>query len=109
MKASTLQELEKNISKLYLLVKDIELVWEDSLTSMVEVMLQNAASSSVKCINYSQERDEQYIINVNIVLKSLAKYHNYHFINWISKEYDMLVTGYIMSEDIEYSIEEKEQ
>lgn len=100
MKPKTLQQLQKQIHSLLLVVRDIQLVWDNSLTDMVEVMLQNASTSSFGCINYSHERDEQRVLNVNTALKALSKHHNYHFINWVSEEYDMLVTGTIMSEEL---------
>ena len=100
MKADTLQGLQKQIHSLLLVVRSIQLVWNGPIYDMVEVMLQNAASSSVGCTNYSHERDEQCVMSVNAALETLSKYHNYHFINYVYQEYNTLVSGTIMSEEL---------
>lgn len=75
--------------------------WNNSNEEVIGVLLQNLGFDGSKCQNFDLENEYNKCISIVNILQSISKYSNYHLVNWIAQEVDMLYTGIIiMSEDI---------
>lgn len=103
MEAKTLYSIKKELVKLYHVVVDVNEVWgsDSSPLTSVMILLQNMAFDGRKATNYDFEKDLDKFNKCWKALKSIAKYNNSHFENWIDSRIDCIVMGAEYMEDEE--------
>lgn len=101
MKAETLKSIKENLKSLHKVILAVNVVWEGiPEKEMIAVLIQNASVDVSDCTSYSHEREVQKMRDIYKALQVLSEYHNYHFVNWVFKEYSCIFDGHYMSEEL---------
>ncbi len=102
MKPETLSVIKKDLKKL-LKVVDLLVIQFDKfiILKVIAGMIHNASFDTSNCANNNHMTNVKYIHHTNKTLKSIAEYeNNFCVITYIYEQYDMIVTGHLMNEEI---------
>lgn len=101
MKPETKNEIQQELAKLHKTVQAILDVWNDADKQMIAVLLQNAAFNTDDCVGSTLESQVEKINKVGKALFALREFEDYHFVNWVCDQYDMIVSSCLMNEDVD--------
>jgi len=102
MKETTLLEIKKRIREFIKVYQaTVSCFCETPHFTTIDVILNNMAFDSSNCVNSNHVNTVNKLYIEKDALKAFADYYKSHVEQWVYSEIDMIISGYVMTEDFE--------
>ncbi|MFT6125857.1 MAG: hypothetical protein ACJAVA_000299 [Flavobacteriaceae bacterium] len=98
----TLQQLKvfkKEVRKFYKLIEPIAAYFDNPKETVLIVLIQNLSFDGSDCENFHLEKEVERVEELLKLIKSISVFYDYHFVNWINSEIEMISMGATYTED----------